>query len=314
MTPEPSPRVSVIIPAYNHARFLSEALESVRAQTFQAFEALVVDDGSTDETREVVAAYAPRVGYHYQAHAGVSRARNEGLRRTGAPYVAFLDADDTWAPTKLARQVAFLDTHPEVGVVFTSYHVTNEAGRPCGVEPGRFPYGERPFETMLLWPYGSMNVAMVRRSCIARVGGFDEVLTEGEDWDLWLRVSRYYGIANLDEPLATYRRVASDATRARRLTTAPAMFRRVLDKLFTDPARLEGCSAAWIRRWRRRAYASLEITVALMEQDPPWRCLSAALRLSPFVVCRRWRAMGFLILSGLKRLAPEPRAVQGKRQ
>jgi len=293
------PRVSVIIPARDHARFLGEALDSVLAQTFQDLEVLVVDDGSTDETASVVTAYAPPVRYHYQTHGGVSRARNEGLRQTQGSYVAFLDADDTWAPAKLERQVAFLDAHPRVGVVFTSYYLTDETGRPFAIEPRRFPYRCRPFERLLIWPYGGMNVAMVRRACFDRVGAFAESLTAGEDWDLWLRVSQHFEFANLDEPLATYRQMPS-AARAARRATGPDSFRCVLDGLFADETRLQGYSQEWRRRWQRRAYASLEITVALMGHGSPFGHVLAAARQSLAALALRWRAVAFLLLGSAR--------------
>ena len=305
----PPTTVSVIIPTHNHARFLGEALDSVLAQRFQDFEVVVVDDGSTDGTRALVASYAPRVRYHFQPHAGVSSARNAGLRYTSAPYVAFLDADDTWAPEKLSLQVACLDAHPRLGVVFTSYLKTDESGKPLMVEPKRFPYSRAPFETMLVWPYGSMHVAMVRRACLARVGDFDETLTIAEDWDLWLRVAQRYCIANLDQPLATYRQSARSASRGPGRQEAPAMFRRVVDKVFADPARLAGLPQTKVERLRRRAYGSLEITTALMLLGPPWRHIACAARLSPAVLWLRRRALVFLILQGLAGRFPagEPR-------
>lgn len=299
------PTVSVIIPAYNHARFLGEALESVLAQTYKDCEIVVVDDGSTDDTRTVATSYAPRVRYYFQPHGGEGNARNAGIRVTSGRYVAFLDADDTWAPEKLAKQVAYLDAHPEVGVVFTSYLKTDEAGKPLTVEPKRFPYTRSAFETMLIWPYGSMNVAVVRRTCLDRVGGFDETLLFGTDWDIWLRVAQHYGMANLDQPLATYRQSAGSVSRGPRRREAPAMFRRVLDKLFADPTRLAGLPPSTVERLRRRAYGSLEITIALMLLGPPWRHLLTAARLSPAVVWLRRRAVAFLILQGLAGRARE---------
>ncbi len=306
-----SPKVSVIIPTYNHGRFIGEALESVLAQRYQDFEVIVVDDGSTDGTRALVAAYAPRIRYHFQPHAGAASARNTGLRMSSAPYVAFLDSDDTWAPEKLALQVVYLDAHPQFGAVFTSYLVTDEEGKPLGVEPRRFPYTQSPFENLLIWPYGSMHVAVVRRACLERVGGFDETLAIAEDWDLWLRVSQQCGLANLDQPLATYRQSAGSTSRGTQRQQAPAMFRRVVDKVFADPARLQHLSRGEVNRLQRRAYASLEITVALMLQGSPWPHIRAAARLSPSVVGLRWRAVAFLCLSGLglRRPPPSPAAV-----
>jgi glycosyltransferase involved in cell wall biosynthesis len=290
------PRVSVIIPTHNHGRFLGEALDSVLSQTFRDFEVLVVDDGSTDETRALVASYGPRVRYRFQPHGGVASARNVGLRETSAPYIAFLDADDTWAPEKLDLQVAYLDAHPHDGVVFTSYMTTDEAGNLLTMEPKRFPYVQSPFEAMLIWPYGCMHVAMVRRTCLQRVGNFDETLIMAEDWDLWLRLAQHYGVANLNQPLARYRQSLGSTSRGPRRRQAPMMFRRVVDKLFADPARLAGLSRDTAERLRRRAYGSLEITVALMLLGSPWGHLLRAARISPAVLWCRRRAVVFLML------------------
>ena len=295
------PQVSVIIPAYNHGQFLVEALNSVLSQTFEGFEVLVVDDGSADDTRQVVERYASRVRYLFKTHTGVSGTRNVGLQHTTGPYIAFLDADDTWMPEKLSRQVAYLESHQEVGVVFTDYITTTEAGEFLAREPRFFPYHRHPFEAMVVWPYGSMQMAMVRRSCLDRVGGFDESLTIAEDWDMWLRVAQHYGIAKIDRPLATYRQTSASASRGPQRREAPAMYRRVLDKLFADPERLPGWTLADVARLRRRAYASLEITIGLMLQGPPWRHIFLAGSLCPSVLIQRRRAVAFLVLHGVAR-------------
>jgi glycosyltransferase involved in cell wall biosynthesis len=291
-----APKVSVVIPAYNHGRFLAEALDSVRKQTFRDFNVVVVDDGSTDNTAEVVAAFAPEVRYVHQQNAGPSGARNTGIRHTTGEYVAFLDADDTWMPEKLALQVAYLDVHPEAGLVFTKVLVMSEAGQPLYTYPHRYRYRRREFERLLLWPYGSMNVVMVRRVCFEKLGLFDESLRAGEDWDMWLRMAPFFRLGFLDHPLGTYRQSSHSVSRGSGAQQAPETFRRVLDKLFSDPERFAGRPLAQVERLRRLAYASLEVTVALNMTTNPWPHLARAIRLHPGIVPLRWRAVGLLLL------------------
>src|SRR5579864_8740685 len=116
-----APQVSVVIPAYNAARFLGDAIQSVLNQTYSNFEVVVVNDGSTDDTESVVRSFGDRLFYVKQANKGVSAARNEGIKRARGQYVAFLDSDDVWLPTKLAEQIPFLEQNPEVGLVYSDW-------------------------------------------------------------------------------------------------------------------------------------------------------------------------------------------------
>jgi glycosyltransferase involved in cell wall biosynthesis len=293
------PTVTVIIPAYNHGRFLGEALESVLAQTYQDLEVLVVDDGSTDDTQAVVARNAPSVHYIRQSHAGPAAARNRGIAASHGELIAFLDADDRWYPGKVAFQVAYLDAHPQAGVVFTKFLVTDEWGRALYAYPHTFRYGHNPFEALLVWPYGSMNTAMIKRVCLEKVGVFDENLTGAEDWDLWLRLAPHYDFGYVDSVLATYRQSAGSQSRGTMALRAPVMFRLVLDKLFADPGRLAGRDNKDIARLRRRAYASLEITVALNMSGRPWTHLARAAAQSPSILTTRWRAVGLLLFRSI---------------
>jgi GT2 family glycosyltransferase len=182
------PVVSVIIPAYNHGRFIEEALESALTQTYRDLEVIVVDDGSTDDTRERVARFGNRLGYVYQANAGSAAARNLGIRRSRGAYVAFLDADDIWLPGKVERCVEALEQDPRAGVAYHWWSFIDEAGRPL---PRMFSpaYEGDVLAPLLLGWFVGPPMAVVRRSCLEQVGLFDESLRQAEDYDLFLRLA-----------------------------------------------------------------------------------------------------------------------------
>jgi glycosyltransferase involved in cell wall biosynthesis len=211
----PRPKVSVYIPTYNYGRFLGEAIQSVLDQTFQDWELIVVDDGSTDNTREVVEAFDdPRIHYVYQENQGNPAARNTALRLVRGEYVACLDGDDIWLPEKLAKQVAQLDAlPPTVGLVYSDLYVFNDGD---GAITGRFLRGRRPPRGRVLaqlLPERSAfivdTVALIRREVFDEVGLYDESLHTYEDWEMWVRIANSYEVETLDEPLARFRRHAS---------------------------------------------------------------------------------------------------------
>ena len=199
------PAVTVIIPTYNRAGLLPRALGSVLAQTFGDFEVLVVDDGSTDGTADVLAGYDDvRIRYLRQAqNRGVSAARNRGLREARGELVAFLDSDDVWFPDKLALQVERFGELPEsVGLLYGG--VENDDGR--GGRDVRVPtrrgglYGD----LLLTNPIHGTSGVMVRRNVVAAVGFFDEAAPAIEDYDYWLRIARLFEVDFVEEPLIRY--------------------------------------------------------------------------------------------------------------
>jgi glycosyltransferase involved in cell wall biosynthesis len=211
--------VSVIIPAYNAERFIAETLESVFNQTYRPLEVIVVDDGSTDGTAEIVKNYqkSSTVGsepadgadlfYVYQENSGPSAARNNGLRSARGEYVAFVDADDLWTRNKLERQVRYANSLKDVALVFGDSTIFN--GQGVIVDSAFKKYGfprcddsgriVNAFETMLEKNYIPTGTVLLRKSCLERAGFFDENIRYGEDYDLWLRIALTSEIGCIDE-------------------------------------------------------------------------------------------------------------------
>ncbi len=206
MTKEGTPAVSVIIPAYNAGSQLRDAIESASRQTYGDREVIVVDDGSTDQTESLVSFYGDRIRYYKQANRGVAAARNLGIAKAKGKYIAFLDADDLWLPTKLAEQVPLLEADPSLGLVYTDWAIVSDQG-----EITRSFLRDRPaasgdaFEAIVRCGFILTSGTVVRRACLDAVGSFDESRVVAEDYDLWLRVCYRWKIALVDKPLVVKR-------------------------------------------------------------------------------------------------------------
>jgi len=203
-------RVSLIIATFNHARFLDAAIDSALAQTLGAVDVIVVDDGSTDDTPAVLARYAGRVRVLRQPNRGLAAARNAGLAAARGTYVAFLDADDVMAPTKLAAQLEVLERSPTIGWTYCDVLIETVATRTTVTASERFGYGARALDGWLFPEliHGNFIPAiapMIRRTALDAVGGFDERLTALEDWDMWLRLSLLAEARYTPAVLVTYR-------------------------------------------------------------------------------------------------------------
>jgi len=222
----PSPRVSVIIPAFNAAGCVHRAVDSVLGQCFQDFELLVVDDGSTDDTRVVLAEYGDRIRLLAKVNGGPAAARNHGLQHACGEYVAFLDADDYWKTEKLQRQVELLDTRPEVGFCSTATQVVNSAGQPVGDWPCHPDAGPLPDILFLHGTVisGSTSGVLARRHLITAIGGFDPTLRGFEDPDLWIRLAARTKYACIPQALTVVVRtpnsVSGNLVNMRRATLA----------------------------------------------------------------------------------------------
>lgn len=202
--------VSVIIPAYNSAAYTVETVESVLAQTYRSFEVIVVDDGSTDHTREALAPYDGQVHYIYKQNGGACSARNEGIRHAKGEYIACLDCDDLWLPEKLEYSLPVLEREPDMGFVFSPCYTIDPAGEIIGEVHYTFDL-EQAYLGLLMHNFVMAPTVVMRRSCLEQVGLFDESIFIPADWDLWLRLSRQFRVGYVDRPLSKYR-VASNFT------------------------------------------------------------------------------------------------------
>ena len=195
------PKVTVIIPVFNGAAFVQRAVRSVLEQTFQDFEIIIVNDGSNDNTEEVVRAIADRrIRYVFQPNQGPNAARNNGIRMAQGEYLAFLDADDWWLPAKLQAQLERLKERPEAGLVYCSTLWVKPAGEiilnEALIEGNVFP-------TLLFGNAvsGSASSVMVLRRVFDKVGLFDENFRRMEDWEMWLRIGAVFPFAAVRQPL-----------------------------------------------------------------------------------------------------------------
>lgn len=227
----PAPRVSVVMAAKNYARFIGQAIDSVRAQTVADWELVVVDDGSTDGTAAAVRPYLSdaRVRYVPSDRLGQSRAKNLGERLSRAAVVAYLDADDAWLPAKLEMQLAALDADPRVGVVFTRRSFLDESG---AVTPDRSPVAPEGDVRAAIFSrnFVCFSSVMLRKTVLDHVGGFDPSLDLAIDYDLWQRVARHYEFACVPEALTLYRTGHGNLSKrlADRVATADRVMNRAL--------------------------------------------------------------------------------------
>jgi glycosyltransferase involved in cell wall biosynthesis len=240
-------KVSVIIRAYNRGYIIQEAIASVLGQTYPDFEIVIVDDGSTDDTSEIVAQVrSDKVRYiRHRTNRGVSAAGNTGIKASTGDIVAHLDTDDLWRPEMLSRLVAFLNRHPEVGAAFCDVEVVRTGSRCPSLASAT-----RAFRRLLashislngdewIFPKREMHMCLleevpiipsavlIRRSVLDHVGGYNEEWLSGEDWELYLRIAKHYRFGYLNHTLTTVR-VLEDSTLAKLWAKDKESLRRLI--------------------------------------------------------------------------------------
>lgn len=209
------PLVSVVMPAYNVAWCVRHAVDSVMAQEYRSRELIVVNDGSTDDTRAVLESYGDRIKLVHQQNCGMSAARNAAIRSARGTYIAFLDADDWWLPQKLSRQVALMQSRPEIGFCSTAARVEDGEGSLLNLwccHHGNTHLLQTLFAENAAIA-GGCSAVMVRRQLFDRVGLFDESLHGFEDPDLWIRLAAVSGYQCIDETLAVILRREKSVSR-----------------------------------------------------------------------------------------------------
>lgn len=201
------PRVSVVIPAHNPGLLIVEAIQSVLSQSFKDYEIIVVDDQSTDEFHKQLEPYLSEVQYVRQNHAGSAVARNRGILLSTGEYIAFLDADDLWAESKLQKQVDLMDQNPEVVLTYADFSksASQHKNAESAIKTRRYWKAGAEFESLLRQNFIHTSSAMVRRSVLAESGVFDPMLINAQDWDLWIRLAKVGRFGYIDEILSHYR-------------------------------------------------------------------------------------------------------------
>jgi len=244
-------QISVIIPCYNHARYLGEAIQSARAQTYRDVEIIVVDDGSTDDTAQVAAAFSASVRYIFQTNAGLSAARNTGIRASAGEYIALLDADDLWRPEFLETLAAILDRDPSLGAVYSGSQFINVRGEVLPQVITRTVPANALRDALTDGEFFPPCAVLTRKNVFQRVGLFDETLSASEDWDMWLRVAAQFPFAGIANGLALYRMHGNNMSR-----DLKRMFDSQLQVAHKHFGSADGEPATWSRA-QRRAFAGI---------------------------------------------------------
>jgi glycosyltransferase involved in cell wall biosynthesis len=230
-----TPKVTIIIPTYNCDRYIAEAIESVLKQTYTQYEIIVIDDGSTDNTRQVLEPYIEKIHYIYQENQGVAIARNHGIQEASGEFIAFLDADDFWIlPTKLEEQVACFHEQPEVGIVQSGWRFVNQWREKIFDKEPWQDADELNLKAWLLWGHVLPSAIMIRKEWLERIDGFDSRFPPSEDLDIILRLS-LMGCKSvwLKKITVGYRQHPDNATK--RLRKQAVSMSKVWDNFFSQP-------------------------------------------------------------------------------
>ncbi len=244
--------VTIIMPVYNAGTYLRISLDSILSQSYQNFEIIAVDDGSTDNSCEILSSYGDRVTRISQPNKGPSSARNTGIRKANGEYIAFLDADDLWMPTKLEMQVRFLEENPDVEFVYTDFFIIDSAGTHIGnIHFEEILDQQELINTMLVRNVmnGANSSSLMKKICFDKAGYFDETMKGCEDRDMWMRIARNCTVRVIQEPLMQYRFHPSNAHK-----NIPMMQQgqqRFLQKNAAD--------ASWLIKRKAQGYIYLDI-------------------------------------------------------
>lgn len=277
--------VSVIIPTYNHARYVGDAVDSVLRQTYQDFELIVIDDGSTDDSRDVIARFGSRLRYVRQENRGLAAARNTGLAIAGGELVALLDADDLYEPEFLLTLVELLRAQPHAGAAYCGYRFVDESNRPLPQIESRVTAPDAFHQALLQGNFLVPEAVLVRRRSYESVGSFDESLSACEDWDMWLRLSRHHQFVGTPVVLTRHRvapgsmsadphRMLANRLRVLEKIFGPSPARNLADRRAYARAYLSGCIEYLQARQEHQAFGCLvkmaDACPELLAEDEPF--------------------------------------------
>jgi glycosyltransferase involved in cell wall biosynthesis len=307
-------KVSIIIPSFNSAHFVVDAVQSALNQTIAPVEVIIVDDGSTDNTQETLSGWRDRIRVIHQENTGLSGARNTGLRNATGEWIAFLDADDVFHPRKLELQLKALGAHPNLGMLGTDRYQ-----HPTELPPQIDSDGiveEIPLERLLVRNYFTASSVLVRRSIALKVGEFDRSLPNAEDLDYWQRTAEQCGVGILRLPLTGYRQVAGSLSRRPRVMEVG--IQKLIDKLDQR--------GAWKRRplLRRKAISHFHYSCAHLYGAAGYQTYAIGRMIQslawypfPYARCEttakfaRAKRLAVLCLRLLRVAPPEPTVAQG---
>lgn len=250
------PTVSIIIPTFNRGYLILDSLRSIFLQDYSDYEIIVVDDGSTDNTEEVLSSLIEdnKIRYVKQDNHGESSARNHGILLSQGKYIAFLDSDDLFEPTKLKVQVQYMEEHPEIGLVHSGYTKFDNYGHDLGYRDTSWFCGKIYPKLLLHWTVlMAVDTVMVPKKVFDAIGLFDESLRMGPDLDMWRRISRKYSFGFINESLARVRVHAGNISGDKLKATEG--FIQYLEKAFEDAPDLSA-------RFRRRVFSRMFSTQA----------------------------------------------------
>jgi glycosyltransferase involved in cell wall biosynthesis len=202
-------KVSIVVTCYNYGKYISDCLNSILKQKYQNYEVIIIDDGSTDNTNEMLRTFLenPKIKYFKQENMGQAGAKNNGIKNSSGEFIAFLDADDMWADNMLEKELE-LFSDERVGVVYSTVRFINEKNEDIKLKRNSkylIPRSGNITKYLLFENFVTFSSSIVRKECLDECGYFDESLKMGIDWDLWLRVSTKYQFSYVDEPLLIYR-------------------------------------------------------------------------------------------------------------
>ena len=276
------PTISVIIPAYNAEKTIQETIESVLNQTFQDLELIVINDGSTDKTLEIVSSLSDsRLQVFSFPNSGPQKSRNRGISLATGEYLSFIDADDLWTPDKLKRQLQALQEHPEAGVVYSWTDYIDESGQRL---PGGhyFKFTHDVYERLLLGDFiGSGSNPLIRKEAFVEVGTFDESLLGGQDWEMWIRLASKYQFAVVEAPQVLYRQ--SPQSWSSNLDRQVRGYDQVIEKsLANAPEHIQNLKSQIIaNRYKFLTFNALESRVNRKQSLMAARFLGVALKHQP---------------------------------